>query len=99
MLPLIMPKMFSRRKLVTFITSICAVVVMAGCSAEPTYHGKKLSQWVMLYGRTPEESTDDLKAEAALRAIGTNALPYLLNGWPTANRTCRWNHPTLSRYW
>ena len=44
---------------------------------EPVYHGKRLSAWVAdLHPRVGE--TKQQEAELALRAIGTNAVPYLL---------------------
>jgi hypothetical protein len=42
-------------------------------SDEPEYHGRRLSEW--LVWRT---QADFYKAETAVRAIGTNAVPYLL---------------------
>ena len=44
---------------------------------EPVYHGKRLSSWVAdLHPRMGEARQQE--AELALRAIGTNAVPYLL---------------------
>ena len=44
---------------------------------EPVYHGKRLSTWLAdLHPRVGEARQQ--KAELALRAIGTNAVPYLL---------------------
>ena len=44
---------------------------------EPLYHGKRLNAWVAdLHPRVGEAR--QLEAELALRAIGTNAVPYLL---------------------
>jgi hypothetical protein len=48
----------------------------AGCAAEPTWEGKPLSTWLGQLN-DPRESRSNA-AEAALRGIGTNAIPYLL---------------------
>jgi HEAT repeat protein len=45
--------------------------------SEPRYHGRSLSKWLALYSPTRDPSDFD-EAEKAIRAIGTNALPYLL---------------------
>jgi hypothetical protein len=44
---------------------------------EPSYHGKKLSDWV--------DDSNNPEAEAAFRAMGTNAIPILLK-WIRMNR-------------
>ena len=55
-------------------------VVVAGLvlvfipSREPSYGGKRLSVWVEMYATPPRKS----EADNAIRHIGTNALPYLL---------------------
>src|SRR5882724_10631308 len=59
------------------------VIVLAGLAiyflfpGEPVYHGKRLKAWVAdLHPRVGEAKQQE--AELALRAIGTNAVPYLL---------------------
>ena len=42
---------------------------------EPEYHGKKLSEWLYLYNVSAGSSEE---AIAAVREIGTNALPWLM---------------------
>jgi len=61
----------------------CLTVFRVLFSNEPKYHGKRLSGWFKQYYRSgihvlaPDEI--DLKdATAALRAIGTNAVPWLV---------------------
>jgi hypothetical protein len=52
--------------------AICCLV-----PGEPVYHGKRLNAWVAdLHPRVVEAKQQE--AELALRAIGTNAVPYLL---------------------
>ena len=48
---------------------------------EPEYGGRKLSEWVMAYSRssTLNPSRENHEAAEAIRQIGSNALPYLLN--------------------
>jgi len=46
-------------------------------SDEPCYQGRKLSAWLTAHRENP----DDARAIAAIRAIGTNAVPYLLQGF------------------
>lgn len=48
--------------------------------SEPRYHGRSLSKWLVLYWSRAgtQDSPEDKQAEQAIRAIGTNALPYLL---------------------
>ena len=68
-----------------FSAFLCAGgLVVAGAAivflfpGQPVYHGRRLSAWVAdLHPRVSEARQQ--KAELALRAIGTNALPYLLS--------------------
>jgi hypothetical protein len=57
---------------------ISAVVLIAWPRGpkEPEYQGKKLSEWIEVYAK----STNDHQTEAedAIRAIGTNSLPWLV---------------------
>lgn len=63
-----------------------AVLIVIGLVAfftrerEPEYNGKPLSYWVEMYSRLdPQISIEDEEnAAEAIRAIGTNALPFLL---------------------
>ena len=45
---------------------------------EPSYQGRSLSSWVAEIRKNSDEGLSDERAVNALRAIGTNALPYLL---------------------
>lgn len=51
---------------------------------EPVYQGKKLSQWIdgtaagFITGPNPPDKETSDRADAAIRALGTNALPWLL---------------------
>src|SRR2546423_743458 len=46
-------------------------------SREPSYEGKRLSEWVEELDRT-DSVTREREAVEAIRHIGTNALPYLV---------------------
>ena len=55
---------------------------MVTTKREPVYNGKTLSEWAQQYGSNHWSGADrkaDAEAEAAIRAIGTNAVPFLLN--------------------
>jgi len=52
----------------------CMISLIAGCRSEPRYDGRSLSKWV-LNQTTPEEQE---RADSAIRAIGTNALPVFI---------------------
>ena len=73
---------------VVVLVSLGALVLWPS-SREPEYGGKRLSEWVELYddGASPQ-SSDSRKAGDAIRAIGTNALPYLVK-W------IQWEPPRL----
>jgi hypothetical protein len=46
---------------------------------EPVYQGKRLSDWLLLYQHEPFHGPpQDSKNATAVRAIGTNALPFLI---------------------
>ncbi len=51
---------------------------------EPSYQGKRLGEWLRQYDVSfmPRPNTN---ADAAIREIGTNALPYLLNQLASSN--------------
>ena len=70
----------------------CAIWVAAGCALaaliamlafqterEPEYGGRKLTEWLKLYLQSPDRFADGQEAAEAVRHIGTNALPWLLN--------------------
>ena len=66
-----------RRKRVAFIllavTGSVIVYAMLHQEDEPEYKGRRLSEWLVW-----KSQVDFYKAETAVRAIGTNAVPYLL---------------------
>ena len=51
---------------------------IATFGAEPTYEGKSLTRWLKLYDRANEGSSEEAEASAALRAMGSNAVPFLV---------------------
>jgi hypothetical protein len=78
-----------KRKQVLVIGAVCAlvsaVVLIASLNGpkEPEYQGKKLSEWIAMpikSGSTPGTSgvVGDAEMAGAIRAIGTNGLPFLV---------------------
>jgi hypothetical protein len=69
--------MTRRRKILLF--GLCGVIaVVAVCffclrDAEPSYDGRTLSEWLVIYG----SGADTTESEHAIVAIGPNAVPYL----------------------
>jgi len=62
--------------LVVLLVAIAVAAFFALRSHEPEYQGKRLSQWLEEYDRIGAmEKTGP--ASEAIRAMGTNALPYL----------------------
>jgi HEAT repeat protein len=67
------------------IVGLIAVIVAVAAAllrtpSEPVYHGKPLSNWLRGYSATARgEAPMRGEAEAAIRAIGTNAIPTLLH--------------------
>jgi hypothetical protein len=65
-----------RRKLV-IVLAVClligvGVIALWPGESEPKYQGKKLSEWLALQQQRPQEVVN------AIRAMGTNALPFLV---------------------
>ena len=54
--------------------------------AEPVYQERPLSQWLILYDKANEGSPEEAQASAAVRAVGSNAVPYLLK-WMADNES------------
>lgn len=85
-----------RRRSKIFLLAACALIaIVAACffslrdNDEPSYHGRTLSQWLEhcpLVDGIPPESDEEQQAVAAVRAIGSNAVPTLL----------LWRHATNS---
>jgi len=73
--------MGKRRKYVLLVAIVLMAVGLGAAfipSREPSYGGKRLSEWV---GLLPADASPNGKSEAegAVRHIGTNALPFLLD--------------------
>lgn len=74
---------FARLWLLLFGIAVATVLFSVLLSREPEYQGKRMSAWFKQYCRTSQrfnQSNAEQHAEAAqaLRAIGTNAVPFLL---------------------
>jgi len=65
------------------MVAVVVGVVIAACmpSKEPSYHGKRLSEWVRAFGEATGARIFIPCAECgeAIRHIGTNAVPFLLS--------------------
>ena len=74
-------KAVSRRRVILWALGTCAVTMMAVCvlayDREPRYKGKSLSEWLRVYAAAPDNVRRDVAADA-IRHMGTNALPFLL---------------------
>jgi hypothetical protein len=74
------------RYIPAFLLGIVITGALLSCrqESEPSYHGHQLSWWVDLYGNSYPDQRNPEDVEA-LTAIGTNALPYLINWIRDAN--------------
>jgi hypothetical protein len=54
---------------------LCAVVYWAASPCEPRSHGRRISAWLANYPRLNQ--VDWRESEAAIRAVGTNGIPYI----------------------
>lgn len=74
------------RYIPAFLLGIVIAGALLSCrqESEPSYHGHRLSWWVDLYGNSYPDQRNPEDVEA-LTAIGTNALPYLINWIRGAN--------------
>ena len=79
---------------VVFVGAVAAVVVVPG-EKEPEYQGKKLSAWLDAYCSTNATPVLRDEASAAVRAIGTNGVPWLLRWMRFEHRS--WP-PELTRF-
>jgi hypothetical protein len=74
--------MLKRRKLLLLLICLgcVAVAVFLFRTKEPSFEGHTLSDWVAAYAKPETKSQSDQKIEAtaAIRHIGTNSIPYLL---------------------
>src|SRR5947207_12947583 len=55
-----------------------AVTLALPTERQPEYGGRKLEEWLKLYAESRSSFTDGQEAAEAVRHIGTNALPWLL---------------------
>ena len=76
------------------------VVAMWPREREPEYGGKKLSEWLMIAAKSNTSVADAREAADAIRHIGTNATPWLLEWiryeqprWKSNLRVCYRNLP------
>src|SRR6516165_9242086 len=74
-----------KRLLLTLGFTVLALVLLFALTRthEPTAHGKPLSYWVEIYSgpviaRPATAPQARAEAEAAIKQIGTNAIPFLL---------------------
>jgi hypothetical protein len=71
--------------LVIFVLLLGIIILPEVFSNEPKYQGKRVSSWFKQYYRTSESANSNNdeeryeEAAAAFRAMGTNAVPYLLS--------------------
>lgn len=56
---------------------VFALILVVGCSTQPGYQGRTLRQWLAVYQKADEGSAEEQQAIAAVRSMGTNAIPYL----------------------
>ncbi len=94
------------RKLLFLSALVVAVLVAAifrqvRSTAEPTYGGKRLSVWldelsVLDYSKAADPNT---RQAAAVRAIGTNALPWLLSDLKGGRSWWEWRLNAMLETW
>jgi hypothetical protein len=72
---------------------ICAVAWRAGMPSEPTYDGMRLSAWLDDLSKldsVQQRSKGAQKQIKAIRAIGTNAIPFLLGEYRQKGDAWKW---------
>jgi hypothetical protein len=89
-----------------FVAILLCVMVVAmlasiARNSEPRYDGKLLSEWLTIYNEHAKtKDADHQKAERAVRAIGTRAIPFLVR-WisqsPLPSENKRWLYQTMQR--
>jgi hypothetical protein len=52
--------------------------LFSGDDGEPSYHGRKLSEWIVRYGEAETNSPQRLEAAGAIQHIGTNGLAHVM---------------------
>jgi hypothetical protein len=71
----------------------CALVAILSREREPSYHGRKLSEWAAAYSHgpgNPPSATERQEAAEAIRQVGASAIPWLL-AW-TDYEPPHWKH-------
>ena len=72
-----------RRLIISILALVILIMVLAALAPsplgprEPAYHGRPLSYWMDIYYGGPPMDPTRLEAEAAIKEIGTNAIPCL----------------------
>src|SRR5437867_9397006 len=82
---MIRPNTASTLRSASYLVVLC--LALPACAGEPRYHGKTLSKWI----RSNGSPTEQIEAEAAIRSIGTNALPFLIR-WLTETSGDNYQH-------
>src|SRR4051812_42896897 len=83
---------------VTVIAIIVFIIWRLPKGEGPSYQGRSLSQWVdriddngmwpgVVWETLPKKTAKQLEAAEAIRAIGTNGIPFLLEGFHATNST------------
>jgi hypothetical protein len=74
-----------KRRTITSAVLVClalslSFIAIYSLDDEPRFEGKRLSHWLALYDKHAMTQTDPdfQRAEQAIRAMGTNALPHML---------------------
>lgn len=73
---------YSRLVVSTFVAGgVMLMLLLTGCTKgeEPRYRGRPVSEWVDLLGNYKAPQSDRGRALLAVRAIGTNTVPFLLD--------------------
>src|SRR5262245_42519643 len=98
-----------RKRIIVALLAVFAVVIgllvlPEVFSREPKYHGKRLSDWFKQYYRTgnrhsnrQSDEGNRTRASRALKAIGTNAVPYLVAQCLATNQDSPW-HTNLMKF-
>src|SRR5262245_48150901 len=76
--------------LLAFVAVLAALLLFR--AREPTYEGRPLSYWTDLYFQSARMAAPEQRklADEAVRRIGTNSIPYLIERFEGKGRT-RWN--------
>ena len=95
----LMASLRMRKRWTIFIMAGCVMAALIAMlpfptKREPEHGGRKLREWLKLYVQSSNRFTDGQEAAEAVRHIGTNALPWLLEwidyepaGWKRALAT------------